>query len=119
LSAFPTLDELRRLARFHLDDAYAAAMQGLNLSDAAFKLIDLAEARGEIPTLLTAAQAENESNPALRVVVDQLMPPPAPVPPPTANEPAPKRRPPLSVVERTELYKQLKQALVERRWQRA
>src|SRR5438094_436383 len=63
LSAFPTLDELRRVARFHLDDAYAQAIEGLALNAAASRLIELAEARGELEMLLRGAEAENPAFP--------------------------------------------------------
>lgn len=68
LSAFPTEDDLRQMVRFGLEEDLESIAGSGPLRTVVFKLVQWAEARGRLATLLTAALKANPENPALRAL---------------------------------------------------
>jgi hypothetical protein len=66
LDAFPTQAGLAQMVKYGLNKPLAAIAGGANLTDVAFNLIQWAEARGMLDSLVVAARNENPGNLLLR-----------------------------------------------------
>jgi hypothetical protein len=75
-TAFPTYPALERAVRFGLDENLATISESKKLTDAAFQLVQWAEANGRVLALLDAALAENPNSAELRNLRDTLGDPP-------------------------------------------
>lgn len=73
LEAFPHRAALSRMVRFGLDENLEAIAGGNSLSDAAFALIEWAEARGKVGALVAAAREDNATNPVLRAFAESYL----------------------------------------------
>ena len=65
LSAFPEINDLKRMVRFNLNEQLPRIAGGTNLTDTVFDLLQWAESHGKLENLLKAARAANSGNPDL------------------------------------------------------
>ena len=72
LAAFPRAEDLARMVRQGLDENLVALAGGDSLTDQVFSLLQWAEARDQIPALLTAALTDNPTNSQLRTIATAL-----------------------------------------------
>jgi hypothetical protein len=94
LSGFPTVDDLKQMVRFELDERLEQIAGGQDLFDIVFNLIQWAEARGRLEQLIQAAQAWNAGNPQLQEFVQTIAAASTSVapPPPAAEDEDQQRR---------------------------
>jgi hypothetical protein len=74
LSAFPTVDELKHMVRFELDEQLEHIAAGQDLGDIVFNLITWAEAQGQLVELIQAARNYNPENLYLQQVAQLICP---------------------------------------------
>jgi hypothetical protein len=120
MAAFPQASALERMVYFGLGENLAVIADRGSLSDVTFALMRWAEANDRLADLIRAAVDENPTNTALRafaVEVGVLAAPPAPAAP-TAAEPR-KRPPRLTPFEKVERFREAREAVAARRWDRA
>jgi hypothetical protein len=94
LSGFPTVDDLRQMVRFELDERLEQIAGGDDLGDIVFNLIQWAEARGRLAELIQAAHTWNAGNPQLQAFVQTIAAASTSVapPPPAAEDEDQQRR---------------------------